>query len=233
MLSIVDAFFHFLFRIFMTLAIFDLDNTLLNGDSDHAFGEFLVKHQYVDAEVFKQANDKFYQQYQNGTLDIMEYLQFALKPLTEHSMDKLKQLHQQFMAEFIEPMMLDKAASLLQKHKDNGDFLLIITATNLFVTAPIAKRLGVDAILGTQPEIIDDKYTGGIVGEPCFQAGKITHLKNWLKSNEHSLEGSYFYSDSHNDLPLLKMVDNPVAVDADETLSRHASEHGWASISLR
>lgn len=217
----------------MTLAIFDLDNTLLNGDSDHAWGEFLVEKNLVDADAYAQANDKFYQDYQNGTLDIDEFLAFSLAPLAKHSKAQLDDWHTTFMREKVQPMMLADAQKCLQEHKNKGHFLLIITATNLFVTEPIAKALGVDAILATEPEFIDGAYTGKVHGTPCFQQGKVTRLNAWLKETGHSLEGSYFYSDSHNDLPLLKQVENPVAVNADPTLTQYAKEQGWPVISFR
>lgn len=217
----------------MALAIFDLDNTLIAGDSDHSWGVFLVEKQLVDAEAYRQANDGFYADYKNGTLDIRAYLQFSLAPLTQHSMEDLQKLHAEFMQNHIEPLMLPKAEALLRKHQEQGDHLLIITATNGFVTRPIAKRLGVNDILATDPEVVDGRYTGKFVGTPCFQAGKITHLHEWLKENHHSLEGAYFYSDSINDLPLLEQVDNPVAVDADERLSSIARERNWMMLSLR
>ncbi len=217
----------------MSLAIFDLDNTLLNGDSDHAWGEFLCEKGVVDAEEYRCANDHFFHLYQQGTLDIHEFLEFALRPLTQHSTEQLTALHQEFMQKCIEPMMLDKAAALLKQHKDSGDFLLIITATNSFVTHPIGNRLGVDAILATDPEQIDGQYTGKVAGTPCFQEGKVTRLNAWLKETGHSLANSYFYSDSRNDLPLLELVTHPVAVDADDTLRQIAQQRGWPSISLR
>ncbi|WP_293266636.1 HAD family hydrolase [Neptunomonas sp.] len=217
----------------MSLAIFDLDNTLLNGDSDHAWGEFLCERGIVDSAKYSQSNDYFFQQYQKGTLDILEFLEFALQPLAILSTEKLFELHTQFMREKIEPMILEKSLALLQKHRDQGDFLLIITATNSFVTAPIAKRLGVDAILATDPEMLDGRYTGKVAGIPCFQDGKVTRLHQWLKATNHLLKGSFFYSDSRNDLPLLELVDNPVAVDADETLTQTAQQKGWPIISLR
>ncbi|MDR7088284.1 histidinol-phosphatase [Cellvibrio fibrivorans] len=217
----------------MALAIFDLDNTLLAGDSDHSWGVFLVEKQLVDAEIYRQANDGFYADYKNGTLDIRAYLQFSLAPLSRHSMDELEKLHAEFMRDHIEPLMLPKAEELLQHHRNQGDHLLIITATNGFVTRPIAKYLGVDDILATDPEVVDGRYTGNYVGEPCFQSGKIVHLNEWLKHNHHSLEGAYFYSDSINDLPLLEQVDHPVVVDADVRLSSIARERNWKAISLR
>ncbi len=217
----------------MSLAIFDLDNTLLGGDSDHAWGEFLAAKGIVDADTYKEANDYFYQQYQQGGLDIFEFLEFALKPLANHPKEQLQQWHQQFMQEVIEPIMLPKAKTLLDEHRAKGDYLLIITATNLFVTEPIAKSLGVDHIIATLPEQINGVYTGKVEGTPCFQAGKVERLNEWLQQTGHSLKGSYFYSDSHNDLPLLEIVDNPVVVDADEKLTATASARDWPIISLR
>ena len=217
----------------MTLAIFDLDNTLLNGDSDHAWGEFLVAQGHVDEADYRRQNDEFYRQYQAGTLKIQDYLSFALAPLTQFDAQQLAALHQQFMAEIITPMYLPKAAELLAKHREQGHFLLIITATNDFVTTPIANWLGVDDILATQAEIRNQRYTGQIVGTPCFQQGKVTRLKAWLKKQQHSLDGSYFYSDSVNDLPLLELVESPVVVDGDDALQKIAQQRQWPCISLR
>ncbi|ANG64813.1 phosphoserine phosphatase [Marinobacterium aestuarii] len=217
----------------MSLAIFDLDNTLLNGDSDHAWGEFLCAQGLVDATEYKQANDRFYQQYKTGTMDIFEFLEFALRPLAQHSTQQLQQWHDLFMQQCVEPMMLPKALKLLADHRARGDFLLIITATNHFVTSPIARKLGVDALLATDPEMEDGRYTGKVAGTPCFREGKVERLHHWLQHNKHTLQGSYFYSDSQNDLPLLELVENPVAVDADEILTRTATERGWPVISLR
>ena len=217
----------------MSLAIFDLDNTLIGGDSDHAWGEFLCEQGIVDAEEYRRANDYFYEQYKNGGLDIYEFLRFALKPLATLAPEQLNTLHQQFMQEKIEPILLPKAEELLAKHKEQGDFLLIITATNHFVTSPIAERLGVDAIIATDPEQVDGRYTGDVSGTPCFQDGKVTRLNKWLEAQDFSLEGSYFYSDSHNDLPLLELVTHPVAVNPDEILEEHASNKLWPVLDLR
>lgn len=217
----------------MALAIFDLDNTLLAGDSDYLWGVYLVEKQLVDAEAYRIANERFYQDYKNGTLDIRAYLEFSLAPLTRFSLDELRAMHAEFMQKHIEPILLPKAAALLQQHREQGDYLLIITATNGFVTRPIAKRLGVDEILATDPEVLDGRHTGRFVGVPCFQAGKITHLQEWLTKHEHSLDGAYFYSDSINDLPLLEMVDRPVAVDPDDRLRAIAEQRQWDIISLR
>jgi HAD superfamily hydrolase (TIGR01490 family) len=217
----------------MKLAIFDLDNTLLNGDSDHAWGEFLIQQGIVDKDTYQEKNDWFYQQYQQGSLNILDYLEFSLKPLTQHSQSELRALHQHFLQTFILPMRLKKADELLAKHRAAGDFLLIITATNAFVTRPIAQLLGVDDILATEPELVNDRYTGKVAGTPCFQEGKVTRLHEWLATTGYNLAGSTFYSDSQNDLPLLKIVEHPVAVDADDVLRSYAQEHSWPIISLR
>jgi HAD superfamily hydrolase (TIGR01490 family) len=215
------------------LAIFDLDNTLIAGDSDHSWGEFLVRKNLVDAKVYAEANDRFYEQYKAGTLDIHEYLDFSLAPLTRYSMEELATLHAEFMADYIVPMMLPKAQALLKSHRDQGDYLLIITATNGFVTRPIAQYLGVDDILASEAEIINGRYTGKSAGIPCFQGGKVTRLNEWLSERHFSLDGAFFYSDSINDLPLLEQVPHPVAVDADERLAKAAQDKGWPIISLR
>lgn len=217
----------------MNLAIFDLDNTLIGGDSDHAWGEFLCEKGIVDNEEYSRANDYFYEQYQKGGLDILEFLDFALRPLAALDRNMLNELHQQFMQDKIEPIILPKALELLKNHKNRGDYLLIITATNHFVTSPIAKRLGVDEIIATDPEEIQGQFTGKVSGTPCFQSGKVTRLSDWLKTNEHSLDGSYFYSDSHNDLPLLNMVTHPIAVNPDQILEEHANEKLWPILDLR
>ena len=217
----------------MSLAIFDLDNTLLAGDSDYSWGEFLVHRKLVDSEEYRIANDGFYQDYKAGTLDINAYLRFSLAPLTRHTMAELEVLHNEFMQSYIEPMMLPKAQALLQEHRTRGDHLLIITATNSFVTHPIATRLGVDDILASDAEIIDGRYSGKCAGTPCFQGGKVIRLHEWLKTHQQNLDGAYFYSDSINDLPLLEQVSNPVAVDPDARLEAIAKERHWKILSLR
>jgi HAD superfamily hydrolase (TIGR01490 family) len=217
----------------VTLAIFDLDNTLLGGDSDYLWGRFLVEKGLVDGVKYERENQRFYDEYKAGTLDIYEFLRFSLRPLSEHDMATLDEWHRQFMNEKIAPIMLPKAAALLEKHRAQGDYLLIITATNRFVTGPIAERLGVDELIATDPEIVAGRYTGNVSGTPCFQQGKVTRLEQWLTQSGHNLAGSYFYSDSRNDIPLLEMVAHPVAVDPDETLEDHAQLKGWPIISLR
>lgn len=217
----------------MTLAIFDLDNTLIAGDSDHAWGEFLVERGLVDGDEHRRRNDEFYQQYQQGGLDIETYLRFALAPIAGKSPAELSALHQDFMASYIVPMRLPQAQALIDKHRQQGHRLMIITATNRFVTEPIARAMGIKVMLASEPELRDGRYTGDSTDIPCFQAGKVVRLQRWLRENGETLTGSYFYSDSHNDLPLLKHVDNPVAVDPDDTLRAAAEEAGWPIVSLR
>jgi HAD superfamily hydrolase (TIGR01490 family) len=217
----------------VALAIFDLDNTLLAGDSDHAWGQFLVDEGIVDTGQFKRANDRFYQDYLDGSLDIQKYLEFSLEPLTRHSMEELVILRHRFVETRIKPIMLPAAIALLAQHRNRGDYLMIITATNRFVTEPIARLFGVDHLIATDPELLNNRYTGRISGVPSFQAGKVTRLNHWLEHSSESLEGAFFYSDSHNDLPLLELVDTPVAVDPDKTLEAFAKERGWKILSLR
>ena len=217
----------------MALAIFDLDNTLIAGDSDYSWGEFLVRQGRVDADVYRDKNEKFYRDYQRGKLDIREYLAFALEPLARLSSEALSGLHRQFMAEVIAPMWLPKAVELLHKHRSAGDYLLVITSTNRFVVEPICRRLGVDDLLATELVVGDEGYTGEVDGEPTFREGKVHRLSAWLSERGESLAGSYFYSDSINDLPLLEKVAHPVAVDPDDELATVARERDWPIISLR
>ncbi|MGB0941334.1 MAG: HAD family hydrolase [Marinomonas sp.] len=217
----------------MTLAIFDLDGTLLSGDSDYNWGQFLVEEGIVDADTYKTANDKFYQDYLSGGLDIHEYLAFSLAPLTQFNQAQLEDLHNAFMAKKIMPMMQEKALKLVREHKEKGHFLMIITATNEFVTGPISQYFGMDHLIAPMPEIKEGRYTGKVTGIPSFQEGKVTRLNAWLKETGHTLEGSYFYSDSHNDLPLLELVSQPIVVDGDDKLSQLAEQRNWQHISLR
>lgn len=218
----------------MALAIFDLDNTLLGGDSDHLWGEFVIEKGLVDHDVHRRQNDQFYADYCNGTLDIHAYQRFALAPLVGRDPDELAQWHREFMQRHIEPIILPKGLEALERHRQAGDTLMIITATNAFVTRPIAERLGVAHLLATEPERDENGYyTGEIVGIPTFQHGKVERLQQWLDEHGETLAGSWFYSDSHNDIPLLEAVDNPVAVDPDERLRAHAEQQGWPIASFR
>ena len=217
----------------MTLALFDLDNTLLDGDSDYLWGCFLVEHGLVDREFYESKNQRFYDQYVEGSLDIQEFLRFQLRPLATYRRTQLEDWREQYLASKIEPIVLPKARALLERHRARGDELIIITATNRFITEPIARRLGVVHLIATEAEMIAGEYTGNVAGTPCFQAGKVTRLLAWLQQHQQSLEHSWFYSDSHNDLPLLERVDHPVAVDPDDRLRAHAAQQDWPVISLR
>ncbi|MCU7918946.1 MAG: HAD-IB family hydrolase [Candidatus Thiodiazotropha sp. (ex Dulcina madagascariensis)] len=216
----------------MALAIFDLDNTLLAGDSDYLWGEFLVEKGVVDGEWYRKENERFYRQYKLGRLDIFEFLRFSLKPLRENRPEKLWQWRKEFLDHKIAPLIGAEARRLVERHREAGDQLLIITATNAFVTAPIAQKFGIDHLIATEPETLDGHYTGEVAGEPSFREGKVKRLHAWLDEHQQNLRGSWFYSDSHNDLPLLEQVDNPVAVDPDETLERIAQERNWPILQL-
>jgi HAD superfamily hydrolase (TIGR01490 family) len=218
------------------LALFDLDNTLLAGDSDYNWSLFLIRQGLLDEKTHHERNEQFYLDYKNGNLDIYKFLAFQLKPLSEHSMADLNALHAKYMDTVIRPMMTQKAQDLVNQHKAQGDLCLVITATNSFVTKPIAQAYGIAHLIGTDPEMVNGAYTGGVAGVPSFQEGKVTRLKLWLAERGQELadfEQSYFYSDSHNDLPLMKLVTHPVAVDADAKLTDYAQQHGWPHISLR
>ncbi|GJL71438.1 MAG: phosphoserine phosphatase [Nitrosomonas sp.] len=220
----------------MNLALFDLDNTLLAGDSDFQWAQFLIEQRALDRELHEARNLEFYEQYKAGTLDIHEFLDFQLKPLARHSRSQLDAWHREFMTTKILPLIAPGARKLIEQHQLDGDLCIIITATNSFVTAPIAHALGIEHLIATEPEQADGEFTGQVSGVPCFREGKITRLEEWL--NQHNLTWlsflqSWFYSDSLNDLPLLGKVTHPVAVDPDATLRSHADEHGWSIISLR
>ncbi len=220
----------------MNLALFDLDNTLLAGDSDFQWAQFLIEQRALDRELHEARNLEFYEQYNAGTLDILEFLDFQLKPLARHSRSQLDAWHREFMTTKILPLIAPGARKLIERHQLDGDLCIIITATNSFVTAPIAHALGIEHLIATEPEQADGEFTGQVSGVPCFREGKITRLEEWL--NQHNLTWlsflqSWFYSDSLNDLPLLGKVTHPVAVDPDATLRSHAGEHGWPIISLR
>lgn len=217
----------------MALAIFDLDNTLLAGDSDYLWGTFLVENHLVDGEHYARENERFFREYDEGVLDIFEFLRFSLKPLSENEPALLYELRERFLVEKIDPIILEAGRDLIAKHRDSGDTALIITATNSFVTAPIAQRLGIEHLIATEPEMVDGRYTGNVAGEPSYQGGKVKRLQNWLPEHNQTLIGSSFYSDSHNDIPLLEQVEKPVAVDPDEALAKHAATRGWPIISLR
>jgi len=218
------------------LALFDLDNTLLAGDSDYEWGQFLVDRGVLDRESYEAQNAAYFEQYKAGTLDIHEYLGFALRPLAEHSPEELARWHEDFMRTRIAPMIGEPARALVRKHVARGDLCAIVTATNSFVTAPIARAFGITHLIATEPESRDGRFTGRVAGTPCFREGKIARVDAWLAESGRPLSGfseSAFYSDSHNDLPLLERVSRPVAVDPDPQLATEAAQRGWPVISLR
>lgn len=216
----------------MALALFDLDNTLLLGDSEHAWSEFLVEVGAV-GEDFRAESDRLYGEYVAGTLDIHESIEHQLKPLMENPPEKLHRWRGEFMAACVEPMITPMALALVEKHRSARDRPVIVTASNEFITRPIAERFGVSTLLAVELEQIGGLYTGRIAGTPTFRRGKVTRLREWLQRTSSTLEGSYFYSDSHNDLPLLRIVDNPVAVNPDPVLRTHAERDSWPILRVR
>jgi HAD superfamily hydrolase (TIGR01490 family) len=218
----------------MKLAIFDLDNTLIGGDSDYEWGQFMVRKGVVDGDHYARQNDAFYEDYKSGTLDILAYQRFALAPLVGQSVETLTAWHHEFMETSILPIDLPKARALIESHRLQGHRLLVITATNRFITEPIVHWLGIHELIATEPERDDFGHIlGDVVGIPSFQKGKIQRLDNWLSQQETTVSEMWFYSDSLNDLPLLQRVNHPVAVDADDVLRAHAEHVGWPIISLR
>lgn len=217
----------------MAIAIFDLDNTLLNGDSDYAWGVFACEQGLVDAARFAQRNEAFYQDYQAGSLGVHAYLRHALSPLAGQTTETAWRWHEQFMREKIDSMILPAAQALVEQHRRQGHQLLVITSTNRYIAEPIARRFGIADLIASECEIRDGRYTGEPHGEPSFGEGKVNRLREWLSPRKLDLSGSCFYSDSHNDLPLLSLVDRPIAVDPDPVLRGHAIERGWPVISLR
>ncbi len=220
----------------MELALFDLDNTLLAGDSDFEWAQYLISRGVLDREVYEARNLDFYEQYKAGTLDIHEFLDFQLKPLSRHPRTELDAWHADFMATRILPIVTEKGRALVRRHQSEGALTAIVTATNSFVTAPIAREFGIAHLVATEPEQANGEFTGGVRGVPSFREGKIARVEAWLSGlgrDWRSFGRSWFYSDSLNDLPLLAKVSDPVAVDPDPTLERHARERGWPIISLR
>jgi HAD superfamily hydrolase (TIGR01490 family) len=217
----------------VNLALFDLDNTLLSGDSDFEWAQFLIEQGVLDREVYEARNNEFYEQYKNGTLDIHEFLDFQLKPLSHHPRRVLDEWHSQFMREKILPMIRAGARALVRRHAD--DLCALVTATNSFVTAPIAREFGITTLIATEPAHVGGEFTGEVVGTPSFREGKLKRVEEWLNARGEPLGSfaqSWFYSDSANDLPLLSRVTHPVAVDPDDRLRAHAERHGWAILSL-
>ena len=220
----------------MDLVLFDLDNTLLAGDSDFEWAQFLISKGVLDKEVHEARNQVFYDQYKAGTLDIFEFLDFQLKPLARHSRAQLDAWHREFMDTRIRPIMTPQARALVKAKLDAGAIVAVVTATNSFVTGPIVRAFGIPHLVATVPAQENGTFTGKPRGTPAFKSGKIERVEGWLESLGlwwDSFENSSFYSDSHNDLPLMNMVGNPVAVDPADTLRAHATAQGWSVISLR
>lgn len=209
----------------MKLALFDLDHTLLQADSDHGWGEFLIRHQLVDAERHKRMNDQFYEDYKAGCLDAVAYNEFVFEFLAQHDRVELAALHEQFMEETIRPVMRPKGREAIEWHRQQGHAVAVITATNRFITEPIALAFGVPDLMASEPEIFEGRYTGKLCGEPCIKEAKIRHLQHWLAGR--TLEESWAYSDSINDLALLEFVDHPVVVNPDTRLHAAALDRHW------
>jgi HAD superfamily hydrolase (TIGR01490 family) len=218
------------------IALFDLDNTLLSGDSDYEWAQFLIERGVLDRSQYESRNDHFYRQYKEGRLDIHEFLDFQLAPLARHPRDDLDRWHAEFMRARIRPIVRAKGRDLVRRHLDQGDLCAIVTSTNTFITAPIARELGIDHLLATELEERGGRFTGKPSGTPSFRMGKVTRLAEWLGGRGQTLasfSASWFYSDSHNDLPLLERVTRPVAVDPDDVLRGEALARGWQVISLQ
>lgn len=217
----------------MTLVFFDLDETLLDGDSDYEWGCYLASTGKVDRTTYEKENERFYWEYLAGTFDILEFLDFALRPLAENSYTELCKWRSQFVETQIRPMIKPRAHELIRDHLEAGDEPVVITSTNRFIVEPICELLQIEHLIATEPAQVNGEFTGKVEGVPCFGPGKVTRAGQWAESRARSLQDSYFYTDSYNDLPLLEQVAHPVAVDADEKLAAHASEHGWKQISLK
>ena len=220
----------------MNLAIFDLDNTLLDGDSDYNWGIYLVKKGYLDEEEYKVKNQKFFEEYQHGILDIFAFAEFQFQFLKNNTRKFLNDVRSDYIDEIIKPMVLKKAVDLVSQHKEVGDSLLIITATNSFITKPIGELFGIENLIGTDPEEHLGEFTGKVKGTPSFKEGKVTRLFDWLDARDFKLtdfEKTFFYSDSHNDLALLEVVTNPVVVNGDKILLEKAQEKNWPTLNLK
>jgi HAD superfamily hydrolase (TIGR01490 family) len=220
----------------MELVLFDLDNTLLAGDSDVAWTQYLIEEGALDASTQTTRNLVFFEQYKAGTLDIHAFLDFQLAPLTRHPRAQLDAWHREYMTRHVRPMIRPAARALVEEHLRRGALTAIVTATNSFVTWPIAREFGIEHLIATIPAQENGAFTGKPRGLPAFQSGKIARVESWLESlglNFECFAQSWFYSDSHNDLPLLRRVTKPVAVDPDKTLRAVALEHGWEILSMR
>jgi len=218
----------------MNIALFDLDNTLIKGDSDHEWGNFLVENNYVDKESYKIKNDYFFEQYKKGVLCPKEFARFSYEPLTKYDYENLLIMRKNFFKDKIRPLVLPKAQALIEKHRENNDIIAIVTSTNSFISKISAEFFNINHLLATEPEFINNKFTGNLIGEPCYQDGKVLKVKEWIKDNKlKNSKDIYFYTDSHNDLKLLEFSTVPIAVDPDNILRKISIENNWNIISLR
>ena len=218
----------------MNIVLFDLDNTLIKGDSDHEWGNFLVENNYVDQKIYKEKNNNFFEQYKNGTLCPKEFALFSYEPLTKYSYEKLLDIREKFFEEKIIPLVLPKALQLVNYHKNNNDILAIVTATNSFISRVTADFFNIKHLLASEPEFVNNRFTGNMLGEPCFKDGKVTKVQEWMKVNKLSeFKEIYFYTDSHNDIKLMEFCTRPIAVDPDEILKKTSIDNKWEIISLR
>jgi HAD superfamily hydrolase (TIGR01490 family) len=217
----------------VSLAIFDLDETLISTDSDHAWGEYISSKGLVDPDTYRAQNQRFYEDYKRGELDADAYYAFACEVLSRYPLDELLDHRARFVESVIKPHVLRKALDLVEKERAKGKTLLIVTATMEFITRPIADLFQIETLIAPTPETRDGQYTGNLAGIPSFGPGKVTRLKSWLSETGNTLGNSVFYSDSHNDLPLLEVVDKAIAVDPDDKLREIALDRGWSCISLR
>ena len=215
------------------LVLFDLDGTLLAGDSDFEWGVFLCDRGAVEKDEYQRRNKAFYSDYQAGRLDVRAYLDFALAPLGKIPPQRLAALREEFMMKIIEPIIKPAALDLVAEHQCAGDLTVIITSTNRFITEPIAERFGVEHLIATEPERKDGRYTGKLAGTPCYQEGKLEHLRRWRERERPAYRKSRGYSDSYNDLALLSWVDTPIVVDGDPRLVAHAEANDWQVTSLK
>lgn len=221
---------------FLQLAIFDLDNTLLNGDSDYNWSLFLIEHGVLDSDLYKERNEQFFKEYQSGNLDVIAYCEFQFKTLKDNPRELLDELRSDYVKKIINPMITKEAKDLVESHRKENHKLLIITATNSYITRPIADLFGIEDLIGTDLEELNGEFTGKVSGLPSFQEGKIIRLNSWLEKRGlifEELEKTFFYSDSMNDIPLLEKVSNPVAANPDEILEKKATKENWPIIYLR
>ena len=218
----------------MNIVLFDLDNTLIKGDSDHEWGNFLVENDFVDAKLYKKKNDMFFDQYKKGSLCPKEFALFSYAPLTKYKYSDLLKMRKDFFKKKILPLILPKAIDLVNLHKDNNDIIAIVTSTNSFISRVSADFFNIDHLLASEPELINNKFTGKLSGEPCYQEGKVSKVVNWINTNNLSnFKEIFFYTDSHNDLKLMEYCTKPIAVDPDITLKKISIERNWKIISLR